>query len=133
MQINDEGKIGIALALIGIGGGAALYVLPHPYADYIGWSLIGFSVIGLILLAAHHFKAFIASVLKPQLGWKWMWPQYVMPLGLIASYFKIELGHQQIQLRQLRPARKRPPTEAASPDTASRLRGWSQLNRVNSL
>jgi hypothetical protein len=46
MQISDEGRIGIALALLGIGGGGALYVLPHPYADYVGWTLIGISVVG---------------------------------------------------------------------------------------
>jgi hypothetical protein len=41
MQISGEGKIGIFLGLVGIGGGGILFVSPHPYADYFGWSLIG--------------------------------------------------------------------------------------------
>jgi hypothetical protein len=56
MQISDEGKIGIALALLGLGGGGALFVLPHPYADYVGWSQISISVVGLALLGLHHFR-----------------------------------------------------------------------------
>ena len=56
MQISDEGKIGIALGLVGLGGAGALVVLPHPYADYFGWSLIFAAVIGLFALACHHFK-----------------------------------------------------------------------------
>jgi hypothetical protein len=55
--ISGEGTIGIALTLIGLGGAGALFVLPHPYADYVGWSLIGIAVIGLIFLAAYHAKS----------------------------------------------------------------------------
>jgi hypothetical protein len=51
---STEGKIGIALALVGLGGAGALYELPHPYSDYVGWSLIAFSIIGLILLSIYH-------------------------------------------------------------------------------
>jgi hypothetical protein len=71
MQISDEGKIGIALGLLGLGGGGALFVLPHPYADYVGWTLIAVSVFGLVLLGLHHFKVRIDGV-------KEMWPQYLM-------------------------------------------------------
>jgi hypothetical protein len=76
MLISDEGKIGIALALLGLGGGGALFVLPHPYADYVGWSLIGVSVLGLILLGLHHFKVRIGGLLWR--GGRQMWPQYLM-------------------------------------------------------
>lgn len=72
MQISDEGKIGIALALLGLGGGGALFVLPHPYADYVGWTLIVISVLGLLLLWLHHSKG--------RRG-KQMWPQYLMILS----------------------------------------------------
>jgi hypothetical protein len=72
MQISDEGKIGIALALLGLGGGGALFVLPHPYADYVGWTLILISVLGLLLLWLHHSKGRRG---KP------MWPQYLMILS----------------------------------------------------
>ena len=33
-----------------------MYVLPHPYADFIGWSLIAISVLGLLLLGLYHFR-----------------------------------------------------------------------------
>ncbi len=79
MQVSDEGKIGIALALLGLGGGGALFVLPHPYADYVGWTLIGISILGLILLGLHHFKASIGGLgLWLRRGVKKMWPQYLM-------------------------------------------------------
>jgi hypothetical protein len=56
MGLSNDGKIGTALALVGLGGGGALYVLPHPYADFIGWSLIAISVLGLLLLGLYHFR-----------------------------------------------------------------------------
>ena len=49
--ISTEGKLGILLSLIGIGGAGALFVFPHPYADYVGWSLIAMAVVGLVLMA----------------------------------------------------------------------------------
>jgi len=49
-----EGTIGFALAFVGLGGAGALFVLPHPYADYVGWSLIGVAILGLIALAIYH-------------------------------------------------------------------------------
>jgi hypothetical protein len=56
MHISDEGKIGVALALIGLGGAGALFVLPHPYADYVGWFLIGVTVSGFFWLGLLHLK-----------------------------------------------------------------------------
>ena len=53
--ISTEGKLGILLSLIGIGGAGALFVFPHPYADYVGWSLIAMAVVGLVLMAIYHF------------------------------------------------------------------------------
>jgi hypothetical protein len=56
-RISVEGSFGILLALIGIGGAGALFVLPHPYADYVGWSLIGIAFAGAVLLAIYHVIA----------------------------------------------------------------------------
>jgi hypothetical protein len=55
MEISPEGKIGIALGLLGLGGAGALFVLPHPWSDYVGWSLIAIAGAGLLVLACHHF------------------------------------------------------------------------------
>lgn len=51
--ISIEGKIGIALGLAGLGGAGALFVLPHPASDYVGWSLIAFSAAGVLALAIY--------------------------------------------------------------------------------
>jgi hypothetical protein len=59
MPFSAEGKIATVLALLGLGGGGALFVLPHPYADIVGWSLIAICAIGLVLVAAHHFEIVI--------------------------------------------------------------------------
>ena len=56
MSLSDEGKIATVLALLGLGGAGALFVFPHPYADIVGWLLIATAVIGLIFVAAYHFK-----------------------------------------------------------------------------
>jgi hypothetical protein len=73
MQISDEGKIGIALALLGLGGGGALFVLPHPASDYLGWSMIGTSVVGGAALAVNHFgrKAAVTLVIVGVLSFYW--------------------------------------------------------------
>jgi hypothetical protein len=52
--ISTEDKIGIALALVGLVGGGALFVLPHPLSDIIGWSLIAIGAIGLVALGIYH-------------------------------------------------------------------------------
>jgi hypothetical protein len=53
-RISFEGIASIWLALIGVGGAGALFVLPHPYADYVGWTLIGVAFIGAASLTIYH-------------------------------------------------------------------------------
>lgn len=67
IQISAEGKLGLLLALVGIGGGGALFVFPHPYADYVGWSLIGISIVGLVLLGVYHVSSVFEEPPRPKL------------------------------------------------------------------
>src|ERR1019366_4998598 len=53
MQISTEGKIGIALALVGVAGAGAIMVFPQDIE--IGWCLIAVAIIGAIWLAIVHF------------------------------------------------------------------------------
>jgi len=53
MAISNEGKIGIVLGLLGLGGAGAIMVAPQFLA--IGWGLIVIAIAGAILLAYHHF------------------------------------------------------------------------------
>jgi hypothetical protein len=53
MQISPEGKIGIALTLLGLAGGGAIVIAPNQV--WIGWVMIAVAVIGLVLLVLHHF------------------------------------------------------------------------------
>jgi hypothetical protein len=52
MQISAEGKIGIALGLVGLAGAGAMMVFPQDIE--IGWVLIAIAVIGFIWLAINH-------------------------------------------------------------------------------
>jgi hypothetical protein len=52
MRISFEGKISIALALLGLLGAGALMVFPHQL--WIGWAMMGASMLGLLILWAHH-------------------------------------------------------------------------------
>jgi hypothetical protein len=54
MQFTTEGKIGIALALVGPAGAGAIMRAPDHIE--IGWALVAIAVIGGILLSAHHFS-----------------------------------------------------------------------------
>ena len=54
MRISGEGKIAIGLALFfGFGGGA---IVAFPSHTEIGWIMMVASVLGGILLAAHHWR-----------------------------------------------------------------------------
>jgi len=71
-HISFEGKIGISLALVGLGGAGALFVLPHPYADYVGWTLIAIALLGLIGLTVFHWgspeKSISAAGERPEVA-----------------------------------------------------------------
>ena len=58
-RITFEGKIGIALGLLGLLGAGAIMVAPQHLL--IGWGLIGLALVGLVLLFCIH----IASVVAP--------------------------------------------------------------------
>src|SRR2546425_7343191 len=63
MPISLEGKIGISLALLALGGAGAVMVAPEQL--WIGWGMIGIATVGGVALAMHHFERTIrgASVL----------------------------------------------------------------------
>jgi hypothetical protein len=54
MQISAEGKIGIALALVGLGGAGAIMIALNQV--WIGWTMIAVAAIGGGLLTLHHFR-----------------------------------------------------------------------------
>jgi hypothetical protein len=59
MAISTEGKIGIALTLLfGVGGGAVI-VAPEQQV-WIGWVMIGFSLLGLVVLGINHVSSAVA-------------------------------------------------------------------------
>jgi hypothetical protein len=53
---SGEGAIGIGLALLGFLGMGALVVWPTQV--WLGWGLMGFASVGLVLLALHQFLGF---------------------------------------------------------------------------
>jgi hypothetical protein len=82
--ISTEGMIGFVLALIGLGGAGALFEFPHPYADVVGWLLIGIAVIGLIILAIYHARS---------RGWLKLRAQSIFGLSLIAAALSVGLWY----------------------------------------
>lgn len=64
VQISFEGKIGIALALLGLLGAGAIMVAPQ--ALWIGWTLIGVAVVGLLWLGIHHVGSVVAPTANCQ-------------------------------------------------------------------
>jgi hypothetical protein len=68
-SISVEGKISILLGLIGLGGVGFLQILPHPYNDYVGWTLIWVAIIGTVALGVYHVATTVESprhVSKPR-------------------------------------------------------------------
>lgn len=59
--ISLEGKISILLGLVGLGGVGALQVLPHPYNDYFGWTLIWVAIIGTVALGVYHISTTVET------------------------------------------------------------------------
>jgi hypothetical protein len=60
MQISDEGRIGIGLGLLALGGGGAIMVAPEQL--WIGWGMIGVAAVGAAALLAHHFQKAIRGI-----------------------------------------------------------------------
>jgi hypothetical protein len=63
MAISTEGKLGLALGLLALGGGGAVWVAPDH--TEIGWIMIGLAVAGAIALAVHHFHEMLAGSWRP--------------------------------------------------------------------
>src|SRR5258708_6713844 len=53
MRISAEGKIGIGLGLVGLGGAGAVMVWPEH--TWIGWVLMVVAAVGGVALSIHHF------------------------------------------------------------------------------
>lgn len=88
MHISGEGKLGIALGLVGIAGGAIPMIAPtYPQ---IGWLLMVISIGGLVMLACHH--------------WHWV--------GAIQSLIRRLRG--SVALEVVPPLSVEPPTSAES-------------------
>jgi hypothetical protein len=60
MHISIEGKLGLLVGLIGLGGAGAVVIAPE-----VGWGLIGVAVIGGVVLAFHHFSEALARIWNP--------------------------------------------------------------------
>jgi hypothetical protein len=60
MQISTEGKLGLVVGLVGLGGAGAVVIAPA-----IGWVLIGIAAIGGVALAFHHFGEALALIWNP--------------------------------------------------------------------
>jgi hypothetical protein len=80
MAISGSDKIALALALLSIGTAGAMYILPHPYSDYIGYASIAICVLALIWLAIHHFKSrfrvltgIVTAIAVALIAW-YFWP-----------------------------------------------------------
>lgn len=60
MAISTEGKLGLLVGLIGLGGAGAVVIAP-----VIGWVLMGIAAIGGVALAYHQFSARLARLWEP--------------------------------------------------------------------
>jgi hypothetical protein len=58
MAISTEGKLGLAISLLALGGGGAVWVAPDH--TELGWIMIGVAAAGAIALAVYHFEAALA-------------------------------------------------------------------------
>jgi Leucine-rich repeat (LRR) protein len=63
MAISAEGTIAIAVGLIGVAGGGAVWVAPSE--TEIGWAMIATAVAGGIALAFYHFREKLARLWAP--------------------------------------------------------------------
>jgi hypothetical protein len=98
MAISTEGKIGIALGLLGLLGAGAIMVAPTQLL--IGWSMIAVSVIGAIWLLFSHFENW-RNRITPAIGAMMLGVTF---LGWIVWYFgpnvhaKLEQATAQIPI-----------------------------------
>jgi hypothetical protein len=63
VAISTEGKFSIALGLLTVGGGDALWVAPDH--TEIGWGMVAVAVVGGIALAVYHFSEMLRRSWTP--------------------------------------------------------------------
>ena len=56
MHISSEGKIGISVGLLALGGAGAVVVAEGPLLTAIGWASIAIAILGGAALAYHHLR-----------------------------------------------------------------------------
>ena len=63
MALSTEGKLGMLVGLLALGGGGAVWVAPNH--TEIGWLMIGVAVTGGVALAFHHFNDTLTRTWNP--------------------------------------------------------------------
>jgi hypothetical protein len=63
MALSTEGKLGLVVGLLAVGGGGAVWVAPDH--TEIGWAMIVVAAMGGIMLGAHHFQGALARLWTP--------------------------------------------------------------------
>lgn len=85
MAISTEGKFSIALVLLAVGGGGALWIAPDH--TEIGWGMVAVAIVGGIALAAYHFSEMLRRSWTPSAKIRMiaLLGMIICGVGLIAS------------------------------------------------
>lgn len=115
MQISTEGKIGIGLALIALGGTGALVVAPPPWGTVIGWGMIVIAGIGVVMLLIHHFRGADANILEPESTCLPVWQRFGVGLSLVSTLIALFFITHRV----------------SEPTPSEKLPGFSWYNVIN--
>src|SRR5229473_7615666 len=85
VAISTEGKFSIALGLLALGGGGAVWVAPDH--TEIGWGMVAVAVLGGIALAVYHFSEMLRRSWTPSAKTRMiaLLGMIICGVGLIAS------------------------------------------------
>lgn len=108
MAISTEGKIGIALGLIGLAGAGALVVAPAPWVTAVGWTLISVAAVGGIALGVHHFQ--LAWVFRKSDGYLRPWVGILFACIILGAGYT---GSHWPREHALPPLQPQPPAPAS--------------------